>query len=194
MNDTAAASRRFVFLDRDGVINVELGEYTIYIEQLQWAEGSLAGIKKLNDAGFKIIVITNQACISKGLQTEEGLAKLHNHMKAHIEQAGGSILAFYHCPHQTPDNCFCRKPQPGMLVKAAEDYGINLPETFFIGDSRRDMEAGRRAGTRTILIDNGIDSDSPQTQFETGEFRVNNLLEATEIVIGESKRRSEKVK
>ena len=187
MNDTAASSRRFVFLDRDGVINVELGKYTIYIEQLQWADGSLEGIKKLNDAGFEIIVVTNQACISKGLQTEEGLAKLHDYMTAHIEQAGGSILAFYHCPHQTPDNCYCRKPQPGMLVNAAADYGIKLPETFFIGDSRRDMEAGRRAGTRTILIDNGIDSDSPQIQFETGEFRVNNLLEAAEIVIEESK-------
>ena len=187
MSDSAAPTRRFVFLDRDGVINVELGDYTIYIDQLQWADSSLAGIKKLNDAGFEIIVVTNQGCISKGLQTEEGLDKLHAHMTDHIEQAGGSILAFYHCPHQTPEGCFCRKPQPGMLVKASEDYNINLPETFFIGDSLRDMEAGRRAGTRTILIDNGIDSDSPQIQFETGEFRVNNLLEAAEIVIEESK-------
>ena len=91
MNETADTSRRFVFLDRDGVINVERGDYTVTVDQWEWADKSLEGIKKLADEGFNIIVITNQACISKGLQTEEGLETLHKHMLDGIRKAGGAV-------------------------------------------------------------------------------------------------------
>lgn len=180
--------QRYVFLDRDGVINVERGTYTTNREEWQWEPACMPGIKKLRDAGFEIIIITNQACITKGLQTEEGLAKLHGWMAAEIENAGGSIRAIYHCPHITEDNCDCRKPKPGMILQAAQDFGIDLTETFMIGDSLRDMEAGRRAGTRTIRITNGPGTDSSRTQFETGEFEARDLLEAAEIVISETSR------
>ncbi|MDP2983795.1 MAG: HAD family hydrolase [Candidatus Latescibacter sp.] len=181
MND-----RKFVFLDRDGVINAERGNYTTTIEQWEWADGALEGLKMLAGAGYGIIVITNQACIAKGLQTEEGLAKLHNFMIRRIREYGGDILRIYHCPHETPDGCSCRKPAPGMILQAAEDLHIPLTETFFIGDSLRDMEAGRRAGVRTILIDTGLSSDSPRTQFAPGEFRANNLVDAVRIVFRET--------
>jgi D-glycero-D-manno-heptose 1,7-bisphosphate phosphatase len=174
-------------MDRDGVINVERGEYTTTIDQWEWADGALEGIRKLTDAGFGIIVITNQACIAKNLQTEQGLAKLHEYMLDGIRKAGGSIVGIYHCPHDTPDECSCRKPEPGLILRAADDYDISLSETFMIGDSLRDMEAGRRAGTRTILIDTGPGSDSLRAQYEPGEFRAHNLLEAAEIVIRETK-------
>jgi D-glycero-D-manno-heptose 1,7-bisphosphate phosphatase len=179
-------SSRYVFLDRDGVINVERGEYTTTIGQWQWATGAFEGLRLLTEAGFRCIVITNQACIAKGLQTEEGLATLHDFMLREIRERGGDILRIYHCPHQTSDGCSCRKPAPGMIVQASEDYGIDLAETFLIGDSLRDMEAGRRAGTRTILIDTGPGADSTRTQFEGGEFRADDLLDAARIVIRET--------
>ena len=146
---------RYVFLDRDGVINVERGTYTTNREEWQWESACMAGIRRLTEAEFGIIVITNQACIAKGLQTEEGLAALHDWMMEAIENAGGAIRAIYHCPHTTEDGCECRKPKPGMILQAARDFDIDLPRSFMIGDSLRDMEAGRRAGTRTIRITGG---------------------------------------
>jgi len=186
MNSTDGPLRRFVFLDRDGVVNVERGEYTTTVEQWEWAEGSLEGIRRLTAAGFEICVITNQACIAKGIQTEAGLTELHEYMLDAVRRSGGDILRIYHCPHTTGDGCSCRKPLPGMLLKAAADFNIPLSKTFIIGDSLRDMEAGRRAGTRTILIDSGPGADSPATQFEPGKFRAESLLDAIGIVFRES--------
>lgn len=178
---------RFVFLDRDGVINVERGDYTTTVDEWEWAPGALEGLRILTEAGFGIIIITNQACIAKGLQTEDGLARLHEWMLGVIREHGGDILRIYHCPHQRSDGCPCRKPEPGMFFRAAEDFGVRLEGTFMIGDSLRDMEAGRRAGTRTIFIDTGRDSDSPRSQFLPGEFRADDLVDAARIVMQETK-------
>ncbi|MFC1693636.1 D-glycero-alpha-D-manno-heptose-1,7-bisphosphate 7-phosphatase [Candidatus Latescibacterota bacterium] len=186
MTEETSLPRRFVFLDRDGVINVERGDFTTTIDQWEWAQGVIEGIRLLTDAGFGIITITNQSCIARGLQTEEGLAKLHAFMLEGIRRSGGDILRIYHCPHQTSDGCSCRKPEPGMILRAAEDFNIPLEETFVIGDSLRDIEAGRRAGTRTIHINSGPGSDSSETRFDPGDFEANNLVEAAEIVIKES--------
>ncbi|MFC1528661.1 D-glycero-alpha-D-manno-heptose-1,7-bisphosphate 7-phosphatase [Candidatus Latescibacterota bacterium] len=177
--------QHFVFLDRDGVINVELGVYTTTIDQWQWIPGALEGIKRLTEAGFGIIVITNQACIAKGLQTEEGLARLHTFMLDHIHRTGGDILRIYHCPHRESDNCNCRKPKSGMLLSASEDFGINLSGTFLIGDSGRDIEAGRNAGTRTILV-NGYGTKVDNKPNVHTDFVADNLLEASGIVICET--------
>ena len=179
---------RFVFMDRDGVINVERGDYTTTVNQWLWAPGALEGIRMLTEAGFGIIVVTNQACIAKGRQTEEGLAALLDFMLRAIRGHGGDILRIYHCPHQTSDGCSCRKPAPGMFLMAERDYGITLSRTFMIGDSLRDMEAGRRAGTHTILIETGPGSDSPRTRFAPGEFRADDLADAARIVIRETER------
>ena len=179
---------RFVFLDRDGVINVERGDYTTTVDQWEWAPGVFEGLRLLRESGYGPIVITNQACIAKGIQTEEGLAALHDFMVHRVRAEGGDILRIYHCPHQTSDGCTCRKPLPGMFFQAAEDFGIDLARAFMIGDSLRDMEAGRRAGTRTILIDSGPGSDSSRTQFAPGEFLAADLLDAARIVIHETER------
>ena len=95
MTEAQAIPDRFVFLDRDGVINLDFGEYTTTIDEWKWAPGAVEGIKMLTDAGFGIIVITNQACIAKGIQTEEGLALLHTFMLNHIRESGGNILKIY---------------------------------------------------------------------------------------------------
>ena len=186
MTEAQAIPDHFVFLDRDGVINLDFGEYTTTIDEWKWAPGTVEGIKMLNDAGFGIIVITNQACIAKGIQTEEGLAQLHTFMLNHIRESGGNILRIYHCPHQTTDGCSCRKPEPGMILQAAKDYSIDLSKTFFIGDAPRDVEAARRAGARSILINNVSGKDSFKIDSLPVEFRAKNLLDAAEIVIRES--------
>jgi len=180
-------SRHFVFLDRDGVINVERGDYTTSIDEWEWAPGALEGIRTLTEAGFEIIVVTNQSCISRGILTEEELERIHDYMRRTVHEEGGDILRVYHCPHQKADNCSCRKPEPGMLLAAAEEFGINLADTFFIGDAPRDMEAAARAGVRSIFIDttsarmNG-DSLEPVRY----EFRADNLIDAVGIVIRET--------
>lgn len=180
---------RFVFLDRDGVINVERGDYTTTVDQWEWAPGVFEGLRLFRESGFGVVVITNQGCIAKGIQTEAGLAALHDFMVRRVRAEGGDILRIYHCPHQTSDGCQCRKPLPGMFFRAADDLGIKLADTFMIGDSLRDMEAGRRAGTRTILIDSGPGSDSSRTQFPPGEFRADDLLDAARIVIRETEKK-----
>jgi histidinol-phosphate phosphatase family protein len=139
----------------------------------------------LTEAGFGVIIITNQACIAKGRQTEEGLAELHEFMLDGIREAGGNILHIYHCPHQTPDNCSCRKPEPGLLLQAAADYDISLENTFFIGDTARDMETAQRVGAKKILIVNDVNAYQPVEDIEA-DFRASDLPEAALIVISET--------
>ncbi|MFC1489591.1 D-glycero-alpha-D-manno-heptose-1,7-bisphosphate 7-phosphatase [Candidatus Latescibacterota bacterium] len=182
MTSTDNKHTRYVLLDRDGVINIDPGDYTTTIEGWQWSPGALEGIRTLTEAGFGLIIITNQACIAKGIQTEEGLAKLHGFMLDTIREHGGEIERIYHCPHQTPDGCSCRKPEPGMFLKAMADYGFDPAETFMIGDTPRDMEAARRAGVRGIMVTDASAYDNARD----GEFTAATLLDAAEIVIRET--------
>ena len=177
--------RRFVFLDRDGVINRERGDYTTTIEEWEWASGALEGLRMLEEAGVGVVVVTNQSCIARGSQTEAGLDKLHRFMREEVRNAGGNILRIHHCPHRTEDGCSCRKPEPGMLLDAAAALGIPLADTFFVGDSQRDMVAGRRAGTRTILVTGGGGGFDPA---EPGmvDHTVDTLRDAARIVIAET--------
>ena len=186
MSEKHHKNRHFVFLDRDGVINVERGDYTLSVDKWLWAPGALEGILLLTDAGFNCIVITNQSCVAKGLQTEERLNKLHDYMVTQIRCAGGDIFRIYYCPHQQSDYCTCRKPEPGLLLQAARDYDINLSDTFFIGDDTRDIEAGRRAGTRTILINISNESVGKESPASQADFQAIDLLYAAHIVISET--------
>lgn len=173
--------KRFVFLDRDGVINVERGDYTTNEEEWEWANGALEGIKLLTENQFDIIIITNQSCIGKGIQTEDGLEKLHAFMLRRIKKTGGKITDIYYCPHTDADHCTCRKPLPGMILDAAREHGIKLESTFFVGDSPRDISAGKNAGTRTVAI-----ADNPISEGEEAIFK--NLLEAARFIINETEK------
>lgn len=176
------APNRFLFIDRDGVINVERGDFTTTVAEWEWAPGALEGICRLTEAGYGIIVATNQSCITRGIMTEEALTVLHNYMLGFIRKHGGDILKIYYCPHVDADNCLCRKPKPGMLFMAAEEFGIDLSTTFFIGDMPRDKEAARRSGIRFILVENKFNRD--MTELEDVEYRTASLLEAADIVLG----------
>jgi len=185
MLNSERRAEKYVLLDRDGVINAERGDYTTTIDEWEWATGALKGLRILTEHGYGIIVVTNQSCIAKGRQTEEGLAVLNRYMIDTARSHGGDIFRVYHCPHYPPEECDCRKPKPGMIIEAARDFDFDLSSTFFVGDTARDMEAGNRAGTRTILIEGlGTLRDSNLAAIPA-EFRAGDLVEAAAILLAE---------
>ena len=145
-----------LFLDRDGVINVKLeGKYVQNFSEFEFISGSLSAISKLSQLFFRIIIITNQQGIGKGIMTEVDLNTLHFKMQQKIEYYGGRIDKIYYCPHLESDNCLCRKPKPGMIKNAIIDFPeIKIDHSYLVGDSDSDIEAGRIMQLKTIKVDN----------------------------------------
>ena len=145
-----------LFLDRDGVINVKLeGKYVQNFSEFEFISGSLSAISKLSQLFFRIIIITNQQGIGKGIMTQFDLNTLHFKMQQKIECYGGRIDKIYFCPHLESDNCLCRKPRPGMIKNAIIDFPeIKIDHSYLVGDSDSDIEAGRIMQLKTIKVDN----------------------------------------
>lgn len=158
--------QKAVFLDRDGTINKYVG-FLRNIDEFELIPGVADAIRKINESGYLAIVVTNQPVIARGEVTVEELNEIHNKMERLLGEQGAYIDAIYYCPHH-PDkgfegeipelkiNCDCRKPKPGMLLQAAKDFNIDLSKSVMIGDSENDMEAGRAAGCKTVLAENGL--------------------------------------
>jgi len=138
-----------------------------------------------------VFVITNQAAIGRGLTTTQSQADLHQRMLRELQAEGGSITQVYLCPHRPEDLCACRKPEPGMLLQAAADHGVDLASSFTVGDSWGDIAAGQRAGTRTVLVatEQPVDAylASEMGRLWRPEFVARDLLEAVAIVLRELK-------
>ncbi len=151
--------KRAVFLDRDGTINEESG-YLFRKEDCRFIPGAIEAVSQLGQAGFLVVIVTNQSGIARGYYTEDDLEQLHLYMGGEIAAAGGRVDGWYHCPHH-PDHssdaarCDCRKPLPGMLRIAASELGIDLGSSWMIGDKIADIEAGKEAGCRTIHVKTG---------------------------------------
>ncbi len=172
-----------VFLDRDGVINKRLvGNYVKSWEEFEFLPGVLGSLKRLAMGGWRVIIISNQSGIGRGLMSHEDLETVHRKMTRRIEEAGGAVEKIYVCPHHPDDSCSCRKPQPGNLLKAAEEYNIDLSLCFFIGDSPTDIEAGNRAGCITIQV--GA-SDVPPEKIAKPRYRAKNLPDAVGIILSD---------
>ncbi|WP_408583620.1 D-glycero-alpha-D-manno-heptose-1,7-bisphosphate 7-phosphatase [Paraburkholderia tropica] len=146
-----------LFLDRDGVINVDIG-YACRPDQIQFVDHIFQLVAEANARGYKVFVITNQAGIGRGYYTEADFHALTAWIHEQFEQAGGHIERTYFCPHHPEHgvgayrvDCACRKPEPGMLLQAASEYDIDVAHSIFIGDKRSDMQAGQRAGVGTLL-------------------------------------------
>src|SRR5258708_3647852 len=148
------AMNRAAFLDRDGVINRKAPDeqYVTRWEDFHLLPGVVEGIAQLNRAGLRVIVVTNQRCVAKGLLTEAELKNLHQRMSEYLSQAGATIDAIYYCPHELGASCGCRKPAPGMLLAAASCHGLDLAASWMIGDSDSDIQAGKNAGCRTARL------------------------------------------
>ena len=144
--------KKAVFLDRDGVINKERKDYVKSIKEFQILDNIPEAIKMLKEKGFLVIVITNQSAINRGLVTIEILNEIHNHFQKFLKENNTSIDDFYFCPHRPNENCQCRKPNPGMLIKAAQEHDIDMNQSFMIGNSLTDVQAAEKAGCKGILI------------------------------------------
>lgn len=153
--------RRAVFLDRDGTINVER-EFLHRPAEFEFIPGAPQAIRLLNDAGFLVIVVTNQSGVARGYYDESAIIRLHRHLDAELARFGAAIDGYYFCPHHPEystgshgKSCACRKPQAGMLLKAANDFSLDLASSYLIGDKLADVEAGLNAGCRPILVRTG---------------------------------------
>jgi D-glycero-D-manno-heptose 1,7-bisphosphate phosphatase len=142
------ARKPTVILDRDGVLNKKppRARYIKSWQEFEWLPGAKESLALLNAAGYRVIIISNQAGIARGEMTDTALETIHQTMKMEAAEAGGHIEAIYYCPHGWDDGCECRKPRPGMLFQAQRDYQLDLTRTCFIGDDDRDGEAAERAG------------------------------------------------
>ena len=155
-------SRRAAFIDRDGVINEER-DYVCRIEDFRLLPGVIEGLAQLREAGYVLVVVTNQSGIGRGLYTETDYKHLTQHMQQQLAVHGVELDAVYHCPHHPTAGigeyrraCTCRKPQPGMLMSAARELGLSLPDSVLIGDKASDIEAGRGAGVGyCVLVESG---------------------------------------
>ena len=153
MSSRAPAAGRAVFLDRDGVINRRLpGAYVRRWEEFRFCPGARAGMRLLREAGYLLVVFTNQRGIGRGLMTEEDLAAVHGRMAAELARAGAPVEAIYHCPHDVHEGCDCRKPMPGMLRRALARFPVDPLRSWVIGDSLSDLQAGDALGIPGILV------------------------------------------
>jgi D-glycero-D-manno-heptose 1,7-bisphosphate phosphatase len=143
---------KLVILDRDGVINADSDDYIKSPEEWTPIPGSLEAIARLTQAGFRVVVATNQSGLGRGLFDMATLNAMHNKMHKAVNQLGGRIDAVFFCPHAQGAGCACRKPQPGMLLEIAERFSMDLAGVPAIGDSLRDLQAASAAGARPILV------------------------------------------
>ena len=148
------SGQKYIFLDRDGTTNKRppRWEYITKPEEFIWLDGAKEAIKKLNDAGYFIIFISNQAGIARGVMTVEDFKNVQNKMKEDLEEIGAHFDAVYYCPHGWDDDCECRKPKPGMLYQAQKDYSIDLSKCVMIGDDERDVITAHNADMKGILV------------------------------------------
>jgi len=174
---------KIIFLDRDGVINRDpgFGGYVTSWEEFEFLPGALEALKRLNQAGYEAIIISNQAGVAKGLYTQSNLDKMTKNMLKAVEKAGGKIRSVHYCPHRDEDNCDCRKPKTGLFSQATKGLQVNFADTFFVGDNRRDMLAGKAVGCKTIFVLSG------NTKLEDLDVKPNfiarDLLQAVDKIV-----------
>ena len=176
-----------IFLDRDGVINVDSPLYIKSWNEFMFIPGSLEALRILNEKGFDVILITNQSIINRGMVTQDVLEHIFMMMNSEIESSGGKITDIFFCPHTPEEGCACRKPLTGMIQKAREKYEIDISESIMVGDSAKDIQCARNAGCGTaILVETGSGSEERKTLLRENIYPdhiANNLLEAVKWLL-----------
>ena len=143
---------RVIFLDRDGVINENRADYVKSWDEFQFIDGAREALARLARSDFKIVITTNQSAIGRRLITREIVDEIHRRMLDEISQTGGRVDRILYCPHRPEDGCRCRKPRPGLLIQARDELGLDLNESYLIGDSTEDVRAGLAVGCTTLLV------------------------------------------
>jgi D-glycero-D-manno-heptose 1,7-bisphosphate phosphatase len=171
-------SPRLVLLDRDGTLNrkPEEGDYVTAAEQLELLPGAASAVRRLNDAGIPVAVVTNQRGVALGRMTAAELDGVHAALRERLAGAGAHLDAVYDCPHHI-GTCRCRKPEPGLLERAGHDLGIPLAAAAMVGDADSDVEAGRRAGALTVQL---VDGAAPST----ADLTAPDLAAAVDLLLG----------
>ena len=188
-------ARPAVFLDRDGTISEEVG-YVNHIDRLRLFPWTAPAIRKLNEAGMAVVVITNQSGVGQGYFPEDLVQAVHERIREELASEGARVDAFYYCPHHPNAKlaayrmvCRCRKPDTGMIEQAAADLGLDLGSAAVVGDSTRDIETGSRAGARTALVLTGYGKGNYEylrAEWQCPpDFVAENLLEAVEWILAE---------
>lgn len=180
---------KLIILDRDGVINYDSDEYIKTVDEWQPIPGSLQAMGRLFQAGYTLVIATNQSGISRGFYDLETLHAMHAKMDHMLEQYGGSVDAVFFCPHAPKDNCECRKPKDGLFQEIIRRYQCDLKNVPAIGDSLRDLQAAKNAGANPILVKTGK-GESAIAGAELSELEgiaiYNNLAEVADAILVES--------
>jgi D-glycero-D-manno-heptose 1,7-bisphosphate phosphatase len=187
---------RAIFIDRDGTLNEDVG-FISDVTQFSLFEFAAEAIRLINRNGRRAIVITNQSGVARGLFDEEFLWQLHRRMETSLKQEGARLDAIYYCPHHPEfgeppyrQDCDCRKPKPGLIERAAGDFGLNLKECFVIGDRFRDLEMGHQVGTRSVMVMTGYGREEfemhRRLDQQQPEHIAENLLEAVRWILSVS--------
>ena len=155
-----------VFIDRDGVINCRRpDDYVLNFSQFVFVPGIRAALKQLSSLALPMVIVSNQTAVGKGLLDTTGLEEITVRMQQTLLEDGTALAAAYFCTHRVDENCICRKPKPELLYRAAEDLGIDLGRSIFIGDSQTDVQAARAAGCKPILLGSGLRNGSGSTEW-----------------------------
>lgn len=186
---SSSSKCRAVFLDRDGTINEEK-DYLHRIEDFEFIPGASVAIRRLREAGFLVIVVTNQSGVARGYYTLEDVAILHRHMQRVLESTGAAVDGIYVCPHHPVEGvgeyrreCDCRKGRPGMLLRAAEEHGVDLRRSYMIGDKVADIEAGEMAGCLPLMVLTGY-GEKESARIPSGRVRrFADLGEAADFIL-----------
>lgn len=182
--------KRAVFLDKDGTLLVNV-PFNVRPSEMKLTPRAGPALRLMRAAGYELIVVTNQSGVARGLFSERALTEVRNQVARLARGAGAVMAGFYYCPHHPegtePEyamDCTCRKPAPGLLFEAARDHDISLEDSWFVGDTLDDVEAGHAAGCRSILLDNGGETGWHMTPARMPEHIVGDLHDAAEIIAG----------
>jgi histidinol-phosphate phosphatase family protein len=181
--------RKAIFLDKDGTLIPDI-PYNVDPALIQLLPGVGAGLRALQAAGYSLFIVSNQPGVALGYFTEVDLMHVANRLYALLAEEGVYPLAFYYCPHAAEGSvepyahsCRCRKPLPGLLLRAARDFDISLARSWMIGDILNDMEAGKRAGCRTILLDNGNETEWVLSEYREPDYILADIAAAAGTIL-----------
>ncbi|MBI5035630.1 MAG: D-glycero-beta-D-manno-heptose 1,7-bisphosphate 7-phosphatase [Chloroflexi bacterium] len=184
------SQRRAIFLDRDGVINVNRSDYVKSWDEFIFLPRTFEALRRIAPSDFVIVVTTNQAAIARGLTTEATVRDIHARMIAAVQTAEGRIDAVYFCAHHPDEKCACRKPEPGMFHFAADDFDLDLTQSFVVGDAWSDISAAQTIGAQPILVLTGRGQEQHAQMLKenrTGFCVVDDLLSAVEWIAQQEK-------
>jgi histidinol-phosphate phosphatase family protein len=175
-------TKKTVFLDKDGTLIVDV-PYNADPSLIVLTDHCLTGLKQLQNQGYLLVVVSNQAGVALGYFNDAALIAVEQQLKMLLAGAGITINGFYYCPHSPGDKCDCRKPAPGLLTRAAADLNIDLGASWMVGDILNDIEAGNRAGCKSILIDNGNETEWQMNELRRPLAMVRTIDEAASYIL-----------